>query len=30
MNAERWSRATLVVLWWGTIAASLHDGGAAG
>jgi hypothetical protein len=30
MNADRWTRATLVLLWWGTVAASLHDGGAAG
>lgn len=30
MTAERWSRATLVLLWWGTVVASLHDGGAAG
>jgi hypothetical protein len=30
MTADRRTRATLVVLWWGTVAASLHDGGAAG
>jgi hypothetical protein len=24
------ARASLVLLWWGTVAASLHDGGAAG
>lgn len=24
------TRASLVLLWWGTVAASLHDGGAAG
>ena len=24
------ARMSLVVLWWGTVAASLHDGGAAG
>lgn len=23
-------RASLLLLWWGTVAASLHDGGAAG
>ena len=26
----RFARASLVLLWWGTVAASLHDGGAAG
>jgi hypothetical protein len=32
MTANRlWlARASLVLLWWGTVAASLHDGGAAG
>lgn len=30
MSADRWGRAALVVLWWGTVAASLHDGGSAG
>ncbi|MDR7268494.1 hypothetical protein J2X20_001123 [Pelomonas saccharophila] len=32
MTAARLSlaRASLVLLWWGTVAASLHDGGAAG
>lgn len=30
MNSPRWTRACLVLLWWGTVAASLHDGGAAG
>ncbi|HEY8879565.1 MAG TPA: DoxX-like family protein [Roseateles sp.] len=32
MTANRLSlaRASLVLLWWGTVAASLHDGGAAG
>jgi hypothetical protein len=32
MTAARlsWARASLVLLWWGTVAASLHDGGAAG
>ncbi|CAM3815721.1 DoxX-like family protein [Roseateles saccharophilus] len=24
------ARGSLVLLWWGTVAASLHDGGAAG
>ncbi|MEO6276678.1 DoxX-like family protein [Roseateles sp.] len=24
------ARISLVLLWWGTVAASLHDGGAAG
>lgn len=24
------ARAALALLWWGTVAASLHDGGAAG
>lgn len=24
------ARASLVLLWWGTVVASLHDGGAAG
>ena len=24
------ARASLLLLWWGTVAASLHDGGAAG
>ncbi|MFG6433136.1 DoxX-like family protein [Roseateles sp. LYH14W] len=24
------ARASLVLLWWGTLVASLHDGGAAG
>jgi len=26
----RLARASLVLLWWGTVAASLHDGGAVG
>ena len=32
MTTTRFSfaHASLVVLWWGTVAASLHDGGAAG
>ncbi len=32
MTANRLSlaRASLVLLWWGTVAASLHDGGTAG
>lgn len=30
MKAIHLARASLVLLWWGTIAASLHDGGAAG
>jgi hypothetical protein len=30
MTAPRLARASLVLLWWGTVAASLHDGGAAG
>lgn len=28
--ASRGAHAALVLLWWGTVAASLHDGGAAG
>lgn len=32
MNAQdlALARASLVLLWWGTVVASLHDGGAAG
>ena len=30
MKAPDLSRASLLLLWWGTVAASLHDGGAAG
>jgi DoxX-like family len=30
MNPMNAARASLVLLWWGTVAASLHDGGAAG
>jgi DoxX-like family len=30
MNTMTVARASLVLLWWGTVAASLHDGGAAG
>lgn len=30
MTREHLARASLVLLWWGTVAASLHDGGAAG
>ncbi len=30
MTSLRIARASLVLLWWGTVAASLHDGGAAG
>jgi len=30
INRLSFARATLVLLWWGTVAASLHDGGAAG
>ncbi|MCE4553236.1 DoxX-like family protein [Pelomonas cellulosilytica] len=30
MNADCLARKSLVALWWGTVAASLHDGGAAG
>jgi hypothetical protein len=30
MTTTRLARASLVLLWWGTVAASLHDGGAAG
>lgn len=30
MSTRRWARLSLVLLWWGTVAASLHDGGAAG
>ena len=30
MKSMTWARASLVLLWWGTVAASLHDGGAAG
>ena len=30
MSAPRMANAALVLLWWGTVAASLHDGGAAG
>lgn len=27
---SRFARLCLVLLWWGTVVASLHDGGAAG
>jgi hypothetical protein len=30
MKTPDLARASLVLLWWGTVAASLHDGGAAG
>lgn len=30
MKSMTLARASLVLLWWGTVAASLHDGGAAG
>lgn len=30
MTDIAFARASLVLLWWGTVAASLHDGGAAG
>ena len=30
MSAPRMANAALVLLWWGTVAASLHDGGAGG
>jgi len=30
MKAMDLPRASLLLLWWGTVAASLHDGGAAG
>lgn len=30
MRQMDFARASLVLLWWGTVAASLHDGGAAG
>jgi DoxX-like family len=30
MNTLTVARTSLVLLWWGTVAASLHDGGAAG
>ena len=30
MSTRRWARLSRVLLWWGTVAASLHDGGAAG
>ncbi|MFG6459256.1 DoxX-like family protein [Roseateles sp. BYS96W] len=30
MNTHRFAQASLVLLWWGTVAASLHDGGATG
>ncbi len=30
MKSPRIAHASLVLLWWGTVAASLHDGGAAG
>jgi hypothetical protein len=30
MKARTQARAALVLLWWGTVVASLHDGGAAG
>jgi len=30
MKATNLARASLLLLWWGTVAASLHDGGAAG
>lgn len=30
MTAPAFARLALQLLWWGTVAASLHDGGAAG
>lgn len=30
VNRLSLARASLVLLWWGTVVASLHDGGAAG
>ena len=30
MRTTPFARAALLLLWWGTVAASLHDGGAAG
>jgi hypothetical protein len=30
MKTMGFANASLVLLWWGTVAASLHDGGAAG
>jgi hypothetical protein len=30
MKPMHLARASLALLWWGTVAASLHDGGAAG
>lgn len=30
MKGMSFARGSLVLLWWGTVAASLHDGGAAG
>lgn len=30
MSTMTFARASLLLLWWGTVAASLHDGGAAG
>ena len=30
MKTTALARASLVLLWWGTVAASLHNGGAAG
>ena len=30
MRTMTFARASLLLLWWGTVAASLHDGGAAG
>lgn len=30
MKPSTLARASLVLLWWGTVVASLHDGGATG
>lgn len=30
MKTPDLARSSLVLLWWGTVVASLHDGGAAG
>ena len=30
MTALAFARLALLLLWWGTVTASLHDGGAAG
>lgn len=30
MKAMAFARTSLLLLWWGTVVASLHDGGAAG